>query len=71
MREFNNALLEKWCWGLLVDRGGPWYRVLVARYDEAAGRLMVGGRSGSVWWREISKICDGEGVVGGGWCCKF
>jgi len=32
--------------------------VLVARYDEEAGRLEVGGRSVSSWWREISKIRD-------------
>jgi len=43
LREFNIALLGKWCWGMLVDRGGFWYRVLVARYGEVAGRLEVGG----------------------------
>ncbi|MCI06294.1 cysteine-rich receptor-like protein kinase, partial [Trifolium medium] len=47
------------------DRGGLWYRVLVARYDEAAGRLAVGGRSDSLWWREVSKIRDGESAEGG------
>jgi hypothetical protein len=41
MREFNIALLGKWCWRLLVDRGGLWYRVLVAHYGEEAGRLGV------------------------------
>ncbi|MCI58641.1 cysteine-rich receptor-like protein kinase, partial [Trifolium medium] len=44
-----------------------WYRVLVARYGEMAGRLADGGRSGSVWWREVAKIRDGENVFGGGW----
>jgi hypothetical protein len=44
MREFNTALLGKWCWRLLVYRGGLWYRVLVARYGEEAGRLAVGDR---------------------------
>ncbi|GAU52005.1 hypothetical protein TSUD_418090 [Trifolium subterraneum] len=34
LREFNIALLGKWCWRLLVDKGGMWYRVLVARYGE-------------------------------------
>jgi len=42
-----------------VDRDGLWYRVLVARYGEEAGRLKVGGRSVSSWWREIAKIRDG------------
>ncbi|MCI84675.1 RNA-directed DNA polymerase (Reverse transcriptase), partial [Trifolium medium] len=64
MREFNTALLGKWYWRLLVDRGGMWYRVLMARYGEEAGRLSGGGRRGSVWWREISRICDGEGALG-------
>ncbi|GAU12254.1 hypothetical protein TSUD_02210 [Trifolium subterraneum] len=43
------------------------YRILAARYGEVAGRLTVGGRGGSVWWREMSRIRDGEGVVGGTW----
>ncbi|PNX88489.1 kinesin-like protein [Trifolium pratense] len=42
-----------------------WYRVLVARYGEVAGRLAVGGRSDSSWWREVAKVRDGEGIVGG------
>lgn len=43
MREFNTALLEKWCWRMLVDRGDLWYRVLVAGYGEDVGRLEDGG----------------------------
>jgi hypothetical protein len=42
-REFNTALLGKWCWWLLVDRLGMWYRVLVARYGESEGRVLSGG----------------------------
>jgi hypothetical protein len=67
LNEFNLALLGKWCWRLLVDRGGLWYRVLVARYGEEAGRLAVGGRSVSTWWRELAKIRDGVGSEGGSW----
>ncbi|MCI89023.1 non-LTR retrotransposon transposase, partial [Trifolium medium] len=59
-REFNTALLGKWCWRLLVDRDELWYRVLAARYSEVAGRLVVGGQRGS------SKIRDGENADGGG-----
>ncbi|XP_024634413.1 uncharacterized protein [Medicago truncatula] len=44
VREFNIALLGKWCWRLLVERSSLWYRVLVARYGEEDGRLAVGGR---------------------------
>jgi len=61
LKEFNLALLGKWCWRLLVDRDRFLYRVLVARYGEEAG-----GRSASSWWREIAKIrdsvCEEEGV---------
>ncbi|GAU51172.1 hypothetical protein TSUD_412070 [Trifolium subterraneum] len=53
--------------GLVGRMGGMWYRVLVARYGEEAGRLAVGGRRGSAWWREVSRIRDGEDAVGRGW----
>ena len=49
-----------------MNRGGFWYRVLVARYGEEAGRSQVGGRSVSYWWREIAKIRDRVGDAGGG-----
>jgi len=42
LKEFNFALLGKWCWRMLVDRGGFWYRVLVACYGEVGGRLGAG-----------------------------
>jgi hypothetical protein len=82
LREFNVALLRKWCWRMLMDRGGLWLRVLAARYRVERGRLRE-GRSGSAWWREIVRICDGiggmEGSVvwglcdekGGGWGGNF
>ena len=50
-----------------MDRGGFWYRVLVARYGEEAGRLAVGGQSVSTWWRAIARIRDGVGEIDGGW----
>jgi len=43
LREFNVALLGKWCWRMLVDKEGLWYRVLKARYGEEGGRLKEGG----------------------------
>jgi len=67
LREFNLSLLGKWCWRLLVGRGGFWYRVLAARYGEEARRLEVGGRSVSCWWREVAKIRDEVGEEGEGW----
>jgi len=41
--------------------------VLAARYGEEAGRLGVGGRSVSFWWKELVKIRDGVGDADGGW----
>ncbi|CAJ2670867.1 unnamed protein product [Trifolium pratense] len=67
LREFNLALLGKWCWRMLVDREGLWFRVLAARYGFEEGRLCEGGQRGSVWWREIARIREGEGELGGRW----
>ncbi|GAU22735.1 hypothetical protein TSUD_138600, partial [Trifolium subterraneum] len=44
---------------MLVDREGLWSRVLAARYGVEDGRLRDGGRRGSSWWREISRIREG------------
>ncbi|KAK2440720.1 hypothetical protein QL285_012099 [Trifolium repens] len=44
LRESNIALLGKWCWRMLVDRGGLWFRVLTARYGVEHGRLREGGQ---------------------------
>jgi len=70
LREFNIALLGKWCWRLLVERDGWWRKVLVARYGVEDGGLEVGGRSCSSWWREIVRIKDGIGEGGEGWFCR-
>ncbi|GAU16278.1 hypothetical protein TSUD_299100 [Trifolium subterraneum] len=70
LRKFNLALLGKWCWRMLVDREGLWYRVLVARYGVERGRLRAGGRRGSSWWREIVRIRDSEGGIRGAWVGK-
>ncbi|MCI35465.1 putative non-LTR retroelement reverse transcriptase related protein, partial [Trifolium medium] len=67
LREFNTALLDKWCWRMLVDKGGLWFRVLAARYGVERGCLRAGGRSGSSWWREIVRIYDGVDGLGDGW----
>ncbi|MCI67353.1 receptor-like kinase, partial [Trifolium medium] len=64
LREFNLALLGKWRWRMLVDRDGLWFRVLAARYGVEGGRLRDGGRIGSSWWREITRIREGGGELG-------
>ncbi|MCI04539.1 cysteine-rich receptor-like protein kinase, partial [Trifolium medium] len=38
-----------------------------ARYGVERGRVREGGRNGSSWWREIARIRDGIGGLGGGW----
>ena len=67
MREFNLALLGKWCWRMLVEREGLWYRVLVACYGQEGGMVREGGRCSSTWWRDVASIRDRGGGVGGGW----
>ena len=37
LREFNLVLLGKWCWKMVVDREGLWFRVLTARYVGLGG----------------------------------
>ncbi|GAU31199.1 hypothetical protein TSUD_210560 [Trifolium subterraneum] len=64
---FFKAPSGKWCWRMLVDKEGMWFRVLVARYGMKRGRLRDGGRRGSSRWREIAGIREGAGESGGGW----
>ncbi|WJX94027.1 hypothetical protein P8452_75492 [Trifolium repens] len=63
---FFKAPSGKWCWRMLVDREGLWFRVLAARYGVEGGRIREGGRRGSSWWRDISRIREG-GDLGGRW----
>jgi hypothetical protein len=56
LREFNYALLGKWCWRLLADRNSLWFRVMAARYGVEGSQLAEGGRSASSWWRIIATL---------------
>ncbi|GAU40608.1 hypothetical protein TSUD_28140 [Trifolium subterraneum] len=56
LREFNLTLLGKWCWRMLVDREGLWFRVLIAR-NRDGGEL--GDRG---FWEHVSRrVGDGAG----------
>lgn len=41
LMEFNLALLGKWWWRILQERGNLWYRVLCARYGEEGAALLL------------------------------
>lgn len=56
------AVLWKWYWRLRVVRDMLWNRILAARYWEVGGRICVGGRLGSVWWKNLTAISDGVGL---------
>jgi hypothetical protein len=47
-RGFNLALLGKWCWRMLGDKEGLWFRVLAARYraEDFVMEVGEGQRSG-------------------------
>jgi len=64
---FNLYLLGKWCWRMLVEKDGLWYRVLKARYGEVWGRLKEGGSHCSTWWRSMCRIREGLGEGAGRW----
>jgi hypothetical protein len=67
LREFNMSLLGKWCWRMMVEKDGLWYRVLKARYGEEGGKIKGGGRNSSRWWRSICNVRDGSGLAVGRW----
>jgi len=65
--QFNLSLLGKWCWRILNEQDGPWYRVFKARYGEEGGQLKEGGADYSVWWKMVSGIRSGVGTRKGSW----
>jgi len=67
MGAFNLSLLGKWCWRMLTEKEGLWYRVLKARYGEEGGQLMQEERYASAWWRMVCHIREGVGEGVGNW----
>ncbi|GAU43105.1 hypothetical protein TSUD_373000 [Trifolium subterraneum] len=67
LKEFNVALLGKWCWRMLVDREGLWFRVLTARYGggwfgESVVRKAGDGVGTFFWtdnWLDGIPLCEG------------
>jgi len=47
--EFNLSLLRKWFWRVHVEHDSLWYKMLVAKYRVARGRVKKGGRLRSAW----------------------
>ena len=39
-----------------METDSLWYRVMSARYGVKDDRVCVGGRDGSLWWRDISNL---------------
>jgi hypothetical protein len=64
LKEFNLALIGKWCWRVLDERESFWYQVLSARYGEEQGRLCFVGGRGSVWWQQLNGVVEGVRLVG-------
>jgi len=60
IRDFNSALLGKWCWRLLMERDSLWFRVLAARYGVEEGQVREVGRATSNWWRDIAALRSEE-----------
>jgi hypothetical protein len=67
VREFNLSLLGKWCWRMLVDHEGLWFKVLVAKYGLEDGSVMGGGGKASWWWKDMCGVREGAGLSVGRW----
>lgn len=66
---FNKALLGKWFWRFLNEKGSLWVRILESRYGDVWDRGSVGvprGLNGKIssWWKDVITISVGEQ---GGW----
>ena len=62
LEKFNVALLGKWRWRLLKERGSLWGKVIESKYG-AEGILggNLSSTSASAWWRDVERVCLDEG----------
>jgi hypothetical protein len=63
VKEFNLALLGKWCWRLLQETNGLWFRVLASKYEIRDGHVDCGGSTTSNWNEASEGRCFGENTV--------
>lgn len=72
IEEVNLALLLKWKWGILTEKGSIWLNILKARYKYIRKSLMEGISEAhlkhcSSWWKDLLLI----GNVAGGMSISF
>ncbi|GAU32797.1 hypothetical protein TSUD_152460 [Trifolium subterraneum] len=67
VKEFNLALLGKWCWRLLEELEEMWCKVLKAKYELREGQVDSGGSKASRRWKDIINIRNGNDAYGGSW----
>jgi len=65
IRKFNFALLAKWRWRYISDEKGRWKEMLDTKYRLELEYLQIPVKLQSWWWRDLLKVCRGEG--GDGW----
>jgi hypothetical protein len=67
--QVNLALLAKWRWRYLLEEGGLWRDLLIARYGVCYPSPHLGGkpsglRNASPWWSVISTLGTDKDVIG-------
>lgn len=54
LKNFNSALLAKWCWDLFHKQEEPWAKILISKYGGwRALEEGIRGSQDSIWWRDL------------------
>jgi hypothetical protein len=56
VREFNIALLGKWCWRMREEGAGLWKQVLEHKYGVRKGQIRERRRKTPEWWKYITNV---------------